>query len=323
MGHAPRFADRLEATASSPPPEGSRSNGREGIDDYINLGYVPADRHVESVSKTLEYAYADWALANLADRLNRPEASVLRSRSRNYVNLYHPTTGFMQPRNSDGAFDPVASSTGFSEGSGPFTEGDAWHWLFYVPHDPIGLATLLGGPRILGERLDLFFRRADLMGPGWPTTALPNSYYWHGNEPDIRAPYLFHAADRSDQVGRWIRTIQSRLYRSGPDGLPGNDDGGTLSAWYLFSALGLYPIAGGDSYHLGSPLFPHAELRVTDGTTLTIRAPRASRDVAHVRRVYLNGEPVSHRVINHTSLLGGSTLEFEMDAGGREVPPQQ
>ncbi len=287
--------------------------GRDGVDDYVTLGYLPIDRHGEAVSKTLEYAWNDFGLANLAALAGRPEEeALLRDRSRGFMNLYDPDSGFLMPRNADGSFVEGLDPIRVGQREGAFTEGSAWHWRFYAFHDPQPLVDALG-EEAFTQALEDFFTRSALGRPGPVSTALPDPYYWHGNEPAIHVAYLFHAVDRYDRVAHWVREIQLRLYGDGPDGLPGNDDGGTMSSWFLFSALGLYPVAGSDLYVLGTPLFPLAELDLGDGSTLTIEAPGADADVRYVRSVTLNGERVEGDRVRHVD-LSGSTLRFEMSA---------
>ena len=305
--------DRLMLTALAPVPPGAPFRGRSDIADYLELGYVAADRHSHSVSKTLEYVYADAALAGLAVRLDRPEAERLAERGRGYAALWDPETAFFQPRRADGTFARAASLTQVQMSGGDYTEGSPWHWRFYAPHDPEGLAALFGGQEALATALDAFFAESGL-GRAMPVNkTVPDAHYWHGNEPAIHSAYLFWAADRSDRLAHWVRQIQTRLYSDGLDGIPGNDDGGTLSAWYLFSALGVMPIAGTDRYHLGPPLFPRAELDVGDGTILRIEAPDASRHVAQIRAIRLDGSPVDGGMLRHADLMGGATLEFDLD----------
>lgn len=286
---------------------------RSGWDDYSSLGYVPDDQHGNSVSKTLEYAWADFALANLADLLDRPEADALRERAGSYANVYHEDSAFFRPRRADGTFDTSVDVRNLSMGSGSYTEGTAWHWRFYAIHEGAEFAELMGGGEALGEALEMFFDRSALGDEGPVTTLWPDDYYWHGNEPTIHSAYLFHEAGRYDRLAHWVREIQLRLYGDGPDGIPGNDDGGTMSSWYLFSALGFYPIAGSDRYALGTPLVPHAEVALGGGAILTIEAEGASDEVRLVERVLLNGEPVEGGYLRHADLID-ATLTFEMAA---------
>jgi predicted alpha-1,2-mannosidase len=304
----------LLMVTANPPVAGSRVL-RNGIEDYLGLGYLPVDRHSESVSQTLEYAYADAALATLATALGRDaDAATFAERSHNARNLFDPTTRFFQPRLADGTFAPVERRDAVYMGAGPYTEGSAWHYRFCAPHDLEALVEAFGGPAAFGEALETFFARSSLGRPAKPNLVLPDPYYWHGNEPDIHSAWLFYASDRPERAAYWIRQIQTRLYGSGPDGLPGNDDGGTLSAWYLFAAVGLFPVAGTDRYILGSPLVPLAEVPLEGGALLRIEAPGASAERYTVRGVLVNGEPWTSPTITHADLLG-ATLRFDLVDG--------
>jgi len=289
----------------------SQPQMRGGSEDYLELGYVADDHHGNSVSRTLEYAWADWSLANLAEFLERPEEDELRERGRSYRNLFHEESGFFRPRTADGEWNLSRPVTEVEMGSGSYTEGTAWHWRFYAFHEGADFASLLGGESGLEEALEMFFDQSALGGSGPIDTLLPDDFYWHGNEPTIHAAYLFHEAGRYDRLAYWVREIQTRIYGDGPDGLPGNDDGGTMSSWYLFSALGIFPVAGSDIYALGTPLVQIAEVDMGDDSTLTIEAPGASVENRYVRSVLLNGEPIESGYLRHSDLRD-ATLTFEM-----------
>lgn len=280
-----------------------RDGGRRDVQaDYLEHGYVPDDRHDESVSRTLEYAYADWAQGLLAAHLGRPEADALAERGRAWRRLFNPESGFLDPRNADGGFAPVPRRTAVYMRDGPYTEGSAWHWRFYAPHDVAGLAEALGGERALLAELDTFFDLSGV-GDGLLAPARPDPYYWHGNEPDLHAAWMYVELGRPELAAARVRAIVDRLYLvEPPAGIPGNDDGGTLSAWLLFSALGLYPVAGSDVYLLGEPLFERAELDLA-GAVLTIRRDPTAEGLT------LDGEPTARRV-RHADLLGATELVF-------------
>ncbi len=283
--------------------------GRSGIEDYLALGYVAADGRDGSVSRTLEFAYSDHMLGGLGLMLDRPEAAALLERGQNYRNLFDAESGFFFPRMRDGTLMPV-QTTGISMGAGPYVEGNAWHWRFSAFHDPDGLAGLLGGPAGLGDALDAFFDQSRLGEPGF-TPTIPDLYYWHGNEPQIHAAFLYHATDRPERVAEQVRRIQRGAYADAPAGLVGNDDGGTLSAWYLFAAMGIYPVAGSDLYYTASPLFPRMEIDHADGT-LTVEAWGADADVYRFDGVWLDDAPVEDGRLRHADLVGAETLRFEM-----------
>jgi predicted alpha-1,2-mannosidase len=301
--------DALLVTANAPTPPGSPFGGRRGVASYLENGYMVTDGGDDgTVSRTLEYVYSDWALANLAEHLGRPEAAELRERGGYYRNLFDPEQNFFAARNADGTFLEVRPHVLY-QFDGPFVEGTAWHWRFSVFHDPEGLVELYGGPDAFAEIMTTYFERSKL-GLDMLDHRVPDVYFWHGNQPGLHVAYLWTAAGRPDTGADWLRAIQTRIYLDTPEGLPGNDDGGTLSSWYLFSALGLYPVAGSTTYRVGTPLFPIAELQ-TAGGPLTIRAPGASDTRRYVRRIEADGEPREGWTIDHADLLGG-TLYFNM-----------
>ncbi len=303
--------DLLQRTADDHIPAGSGFGGRGSMQDYLSLGYVPYEAGHRAVSSTLEFAYDDGALANLADLLGRDaDAARYRARANNWRNVFDPETGFMRNRMRDGTMvDLGRADRSFDE---QYVEGTAWHWAFYAPHDPEGLTEAFGGPAALGDALETLFARSGIGGARALNVSLPDPYYWHGNEPDLHAAWLFAWAERPERLDHWVRAIQTKLYADSPTGLPGNDDGGTLSAWYLFSAIGLYPLAGTDRYVLGPPLFPRADLDLPGGGTLHIEAPGAAARPQTVRSVTLDGVPVAGRLLRHADLIGGRTLVFDM-----------
>jgi predicted alpha-1,2-mannosidase len=300
--------DALWETANNTPPPESMFSGRRGGERYVELGYVPDDEYNQSVSRTLEYVWGDWALANLAEHLGRFEAVELRARSENWKNTFEADSKFMTPRNADGNFVAVPNKSATDEDH--YTEGNAWHWRFYPTWHAQELAEAFGGPAAFHDALTEFFADAGIGKTNF-SPLLPDRRYWHGNEHDLGAAYLFNFTDNPADVGKWVRIIQATAYGTGPDGLVGNDDGGTLSAWYLFSALGFYPVAGGDTYMLGAPLFPEIQVDLGDGKTLKIEAPGAGPDTPYVTRVRVDGEVVAGPYLNHAKLVG-TTIHFDM-----------
>ena len=305
--------DALMVTAMGDPPAGSGHGGRGGMADYMSYGYLPADLHDESVSRTLEFAYADGALALLAERLGRPEAAALAARGKNYANLFDPDVRFFRPRNADGSFADF-SALAFTSREGHFTEGNAWHWRFYAPHDPEGLITLLGGDDAFATSLDVFFSSSALgKGSGPIATGIFDLFYWHGNQPSLHTVHLFMAAGRPDLYARWLGEIQTRLYHDTPSGIPGNDDGGTLSAWYVFSALGFFPLAGTDRYIVGSPIFPRAVVLLESGAEIVIDAHATSDTHRQVSAFSIDGALHEGWSFEHDRIAEGASLFFEMD----------
>ncbi len=288
----------------------------DGLEYYMSIGYVPEDKNSSSVSKTLEYAYDDWAIAQAARKLNRPVIyAEFIKRSENWKNVYDKSSGFMRPRMSDGKFrenfDPLQTH---DQG---FIEGNAWNYSLYVPHDPEGLIAAFGGNKKFTSYLDELF-----------TMHLPDEFfaeteditregiignYVHGNEPSHHVAYLYNWTDEPWKTQERVRMILKNQYRPTPDGLGGNDDCGQMSAWYLFSALGFYPVApGSDRYALGSPLVKSAVLRLENGRMLTIRAEDQSERNVYVGRVTLNGRRLDRQYVTHAELMNGGTLVFEM-----------
>lgn len=300
----------LRAAALDAEAPAAGRGGRSDVDEYLDLGYVPASRD-RSASTTIEYAWDDRALSGLAAALGEEDdAALLDARSLGWRQLFDAGLGFVRARNADGSwpsagdFDPTA----FSD---EFAEANAWQTAFSALHDPEGMIELAGGPEAFTARLEELFAQAESDLAARPAddmiaSALPRPFYWHGNEPDIHAAYLFALAGRPDMTARWVDWIRASLYSDGAGGLAGNDDGGTLSSWYVWSALGLYPIAGTDRYILGAPLFTRARVRLPGGT-LTIESASGDRQ----GRVLLDGEEQAGGEIRHADLVGGHTLSFE------------
>ncbi len=278
--------------------------------------YIPADQERESVSKGLEYAYDDWCIAQMAKALGKTEdAAEFDRRAGYYRNLYDSTTGFMRGRNSDGSwvtpFDPRFGT----EKQPQYTEGNAWQYSWYVPQDVLGLISLMGGKETFAAKLDsLFGHSSDLEGLG--ATADVSGLvgmYAHGNEPSHHIAYLYAYADQPWKTQATVRKIMHDFYTNQPDGLCGNEDCGQMSAWYVFSALGFYPVNPADGkYVFGSPLFERASVDVGDGKTFTVLAHHTSPENMYVQSVKLNGTEYHRRYIAHQEIMKGGMLEFEM-----------
>ena len=290
----------------------------EGIGFYMDKGYIPAERSGVSVSNTLEYAYDDWAIAQLAKKLNRMDVyNEFIKRSNNWRNNYDAASGFMRPRMADGtfkkAFDPKDT-----EGQG-FIEGNSWNYSFFVPHDPASLIEVMGGKKKFAARLDSLF-----------SMHLPDEFfahteditregiiggYVHGNEPAHHVAYLYNWTDEVYKGQAQIRHILNMQYKPTADGLGGNDDCGQMSAWYMFSAMGFYPVApGSDVYSLGSPLVNNAVINLENGKTFTIEAIKQSDKNVYVQKVLLNGKEVTNHQIKHSDITSGGKLTFYMSA---------
>lgn len=290
----------------------------EGIGYYMDKGYIPAERSGVSVSNTLEYAYDDWAIAQLAKKLNRMDVyNEFIKRSNNWRNNYDSASGFMRPRLADGtfkkAFDPKDT-----EGQG-FIEGNSWNYSFFVPHDPTSLVEVMGGKKKFAARLDSLF-----------SMHLPDEFfahteditregiiggYVHGNEPAHHVAYLYNWTDEVYKGQAQIRHILNMQYKPTADGLGGNDDCGQMSAWYMFSAMGFYPVApGSDVYLLGSPLVNNAVINLENGKTFTVEAIKQSDKNVYVQKVLLNGKEITNHQIKHADITNGGKLTFYMSA---------
>ncbi|MCB9592452.1 MAG: glycoside hydrolase family 92 protein [Sandaracinaceae bacterium] len=282
-----------------------RFGGRGNAEIYDSLGYVPIERAGGSASKTLEFAYADWALAILADALGETEdAAYFRARSGNWRNTWDPARQFFVGRHEDGSFAEYFEDDRWID---YYTEGNGWQYVWYVPHDLPGLAEMMGGRDAMLDRLDEFFT----LSAGMRITALPGFWYWHGNEPDLHAAFIFSALGDGARSARWSRWAAQTLYGDGPTGLPGNDDGGTLSAWLVFASMGIFTIAGEQDYLLGSPLLTRVEFTVGDGT-FVIDAPDASDAAPRVREARLDGVALDAPSLPHSAIRAGSTLSLDM-----------
>ena len=287
-----------------------------GLQAYRDKGYAPFDNDGTAASNTLEYAYDDFAISAAAKALgDNRMAEDFTARALNYRNTFDPATGFATPRYSDGRFkeamDPLQT---YGEG---FIEGNSWNFSFHVPHDVYGLIHQMGGEGVFRQRLDQLF-----------SMHLPERYYEdneditldclvggyvHGNEPSHHVPYLYAWTTQPWKTQDRIRTILDRMYRNDIRGLGGNDDCGQMSAWYLFSVMGFYPVAPGcDQYVFGAPYLPYLKVTLENGAVIEIKAPGVSDRNRYVRSVKLNGKPYSKLYVTHGDLLRGCTLEFEM-----------
>jgi predicted alpha-1,2-mannosidase len=289
----------------------------EGIGDYIDLGYIPDENNGTSVSNTLEYAYDDWAIAQAAKKLGRNDVyETFMERSQNWKNNFDKSIGMMRPKLKDGnfrkEFDPLETN-----GMG-FIEGNSWNYSFFVPQDPAGLAEAMGGKQRFSEKLDSLFNMH-----------LPDEFfahteditregiiggYVHGNEPAHHVAYLYNWSSEPWKTQSTVRHILEMQYKPTPDGLGGNDDCGQMSAWYIFSALGFYPVApGSDFYSLGSPLVNEAEIHLENGKTFSIEAKNQSKKNIYVQKVELNGKEIKDYKISHSDILKGGKLVFYMN----------
>jgi predicted alpha-1,2-mannosidase len=288
----------------------------DGIGLYEDMGYIPVDKNGTGTSTTLEYAYDDWAIAQMAKKLNRMDIyKEFIKRSENYKNVFDPSVGFMRARLTDGSFkkdfDPLSTS-----GQG-FIEGNSWNYSLFVPQDPASLIQLMGGKKKFTHYLDTLF-----------TMHLPDKFfaeteditrdgiiggYVHGNEPSHHIAYLYNWTDEPWKTQETVRMILKNQYHTGADGLGGNDDTGQMSAWYIFSTIGFYPVAPGSAvYQIGSPAINAATLHLENGKTFSIKAKNQSDKNVYVEKIELNGKPLNRLYITHSEIMNGGKLVFYM-----------
>jgi predicted alpha-1,2-mannosidase len=294
--------------------------GRDGIREYNDNGYVPYPEFKAATSKTMDYAYDDFCILQMAKKLEQmDDVSRFQERPLNYRNVFDSTTNFMRGRKSDGdlytPFDPI-------EWGGPFTEGNAWHYTWSVFHDTQGLIDLMGGDKKFIEKLDEVFRTPSEFKVGtygkviheMTEMVLANQgQYAHSNKSIQHMPYLYNYTSQPWKSQHWVRHIMDKLYNP-IKGYSGDEDNGQMSAWYVFSALGFYPVTPGHpSYVLGSPLFKKVTISLYNGNTLVIEAPTNSEENVFVEKVELNGDRYDNNWISHEDIINGGNLMFYMD----------
>ena len=282
-----------------------------GLPSYERHGYIRAEDAGESVSRTLEYAYDDWCIAEMARAWGAPEvAEVYGRRAQSWKNLYDPDTKFMRAKRNNRWIAPFRPE----EVNTHFTEANSWQYSLFVPHDVDGLMEALGGPAELDAWLDrLFTASSQTSGRTQADITGLIGQYAHGNEPSHHMAYLHAFAGRPDKTQSRVRQILDTLYSHEPDGYCGNEDCGQMSAWYVLSALGFYPVTPGtDVYVIGTPLFPKATIHLENGRTFTIEAPGASPSRRFIQSAVLNGQPLERAVLRHGDILAGGTLVFTM-----------
>jgi len=284
--------------------------GRRALPAYLKHGYIPVEEEVreafhkrEQTSRTLEYCYDDFVLSQMAKSLGKAgDASLFLSRAYNYQNVFDSTTGFVRGRHVDGSwvvpFDPTKAQ--------PYiTEGTPWQYTWFVPHDVHGLIRLMGGRTAFVAKLDTFFEK---------------QYYWHGNEPSHQIAYLYDYAGVPWKTQQRVRDVLKREYHVGPDGLSGNDDTGQMSAWYVFSALGFYPVCpGSPHYEIGSPIFEEVRIRLGNGKLFIIRAEGVSDENRFIQSAELNGKTYGRPWISHEDLARGGTMVFQMGSTANKL----
>jgi len=281
---------------------------------YLEYGYIPANTLSNTVSKTLEYAFDDWCIAQMAQALNdQDEYTYFMERSNFYKNVFDSSTLFMRAKLNDGTwktpFDPIDTRY-----TNDYTEGNAWQYTWYVPHDIEGLIQMMGGAQFFEKKLDSLFSISSNIGS---EAALDVSgmigQYVHGNEPSHHIPYLYNYINKPDKTRSRIREIMNTLYKTGPEGLCGNEDCGQMSAWYVFNALGFYPVNPANSkYDIGIPLFEEAEIQISAEKSLIIRVLNYDPDNIKIGSIKLNEQTLTNPYITHKQVMDGGILEFEM-----------
>ena len=299
-----------------------KSTGRIGHEYYNTLGYVPYDVDInENAARTLEYAYDDWCIYQLGKSLGKPEAEleVYAHRAMNYQNLFDKKYSLMRGRNADGSFAEPFSSLKWGDA---FTEGNAWHYTWSVFHDPEGLKQLMGGEKRFVAMLDSVFSVPPVYDDsyyGFPIheiremTVMNMGNYAHGNQPIQHMIYLYDWTDQPWKTQYHVRKVMDRMYSATPDGYCGDEDNGQTSAWYVFSALGFYPVTpASDQYALGSPLFRKAVLKFENGRSLILNADNNTNDTPYIAGLMVNGTDYNRNYITHGMLLDGGQIDFDM-----------
>lgn len=298
------------------------SSGRLGYEYYNKLGYVPYDVKInENAARTLEYAYDDWCLYQLAKKLDRPkkEINLFAKRAMNYKNLFDPETKLMRGKNEDGTFMKPFSPLKWGDA---FTEGNSWHYTWSVFHDPQGLIDLMGGKETFVQMMDSVFNVPPLFDDSYygfviheirEMTVMNMGNYAHGNQPIQHMIYLYNYAGQPWKAQYWLRQVMNRMYTPTPDGYCGDEDNGQTSAWYVFSAMGFYPVCpASDQYVLGAPLFKKATLHFENGKSMVIEAPANSDTNIYLNKLQINGQESTKNYIDFETLRNGGRMECEM-----------
>ena len=298
------------------------STGRLGHEYYNTLGYVPYDVKInENVARTLEYAYDDWCIYKFGKALGKSEKELkpFLARAYNYNNVFDPETKLMRGRNKDGKFQTPFSPLKWGDA---FTEGNSWHYTWSVFHDPQGLINLMGGKQNFNHMLDSVFNVPPLFDDSYyggviheirEMQIMNMGNYAHGNQPVQHMIYLYGYSGQPWKTQYWIREVMDKLYNAHPDGYCGDEDNGQTSAWYVFSAMGFYPVCpGSNQYVLGVPYFDKLTLHLENGKSLTITAKGNSDDTRYVNAMTLNGETYNHNYLTHDAVMNGGNIVFDM-----------
>ncbi|WP_411897564.1 GH92 family glycosyl hydrolase [Elizabethkingia occulta] len=298
--------------------------GRRGVSYYNSLGYVPYDVQInENAARTLEYAYDDFAIYQLGKALGKPESeiSIFKKRAYNYKNVFDPSTGMMRGKNKDGKFQSPFNPFKWGDA---FTEGNSWHYTWSVFQDIDGLSKLMGGKKKFEAKLDEVFSLPPVFDDSYYGSVIHEiremqimnmGQYAHGNQPIQHMIYLYNYAGAPYKTQYWTRQVINKLYKPTPDGYCGDEDNGQTSAWYVFSALGFYPVTPAtNQYVLGAPLFKEATIHLENGKKIEIKAPQNSKENIYVESLKVNNQPYSKNWLNHQELMKGAVLNFDMKA---------
>jgi predicted alpha-1,2-mannosidase len=294
--------------------------GRTGLASYLERGYVACDETGEATARTLEFAYDDWCAAQVCQRAGQVHiVPQLLERSQYYRNVFDPEVGLMRGRQADGSWRPNFKA---DEWGGPFTEGSSWHYSWSVLHDVPGLIELMGGDEAFVAKLDEMLAAEPTFGVGHyggvihemtEMVACRMGQYAHGNQPVHHVLYLYNFAGAPWKTAAPVRQVVDTLYGPGPDGYCGDEDNGQMSAWYVFSTLGFYPVCPGKpAYVLGSPRFAQVTIHQPNGRDFCLKASGVSRDAIYIAEGHLNDQPLSRSWIKHDEITAGGTLSFQM-----------
>lgn len=299
-----------------------RSTGRLGHDLYNELGYVPYDAGIhKSAARTLEYAFNDWSIYQLGKALGKPEEEIrlYAERGMNYKHLFDPQHNLMRGKNRDGSFQSPFEPLKWGDA---FTEGNSWHYTWSVFHDPQGLISLMGGPREFNRMMDSVFVMPPVYDESYygfviheirEMQIMNMGQYAHGNQPIQHMLYLYNYSGQPWKAQHHIREVMDKLYTPYPDGYCGDEDNGQTSAWYLFSAMGFYPVCPGtDQYVLGTPAFKKMKLHLENGKSVTLEAPDNNTENRYIRSLHIDGKESTRNYLTHEELMKGATLTFQM-----------
>lgn len=298
------------------------STGRKGFEFYNKLGYVPYDVEInENAARTLEYAYNDWCIYQFGKKLGKPdkEIEVYKQRAFNYKNVFDKESKLMRGKNQSGAFQSPFNPLKWGDA---FTEGNSWHYTWSVFHDPQGLIDLMGGKKVFNQMMDSVFNVPPLFDESYYGAVIHEiremqimnmGNYAHGNQPIQHMIYLYDYSGEPWKAQYWTREVMDKLYTPNPDGYCGDEDNGQTSAWYVFSALGFYPVCPGtDEYALGSPLFKSATLNLENGKKVYIKAPNNNKANRYIEAMSVNGKPYTKNYLTYGTLLNGATIDYKM-----------